>query len=91
MRLRGEVITKSFNSIRDDANRELPNGEQGEICIRGSCVMLGYWRNQEATDATMAPGGWLKTGDMGHFEGEFLYINTRARDLILISPLNPRS
>ena len=45
--------------------------------------MLGYWRNPEATDAAIAPGRWLRTGDMGHFEDEFLYINTRARDLIL--------
>lgn len=61
----------------------LPPGEQGEICLRGSCVMLGYWRNAEATSAAIAPGRWLRTGDVGHFEGDLLYINTRARDLIL--------
>ncbi|MCP4212982.1 MAG: AMP-binding protein [Halieaceae bacterium] len=79
----GRVFPSTEISIRDEENRELPAGQEGEICIRGSCVMLGYWRNPEATDAAIAPGRWLRTGDMGHFDDEFLYINTRARDLIL--------
>jgi long-chain acyl-CoA synthetase len=79
----GRVFPGIEMSIRDDNNQPLPNGEQGEICIRGSCVMLGYWRNSQATEKAIAPGRWLRTGDIGHFEGEFLYINSRARDLIL--------
>ncbi len=79
----GRVFPAVEISIRDDNNRPLPNGAQGEICIRGSCVMLRYWRNPEATAKAIAPGRWLRTGDVGHFEGEFLYINSRARDLIL--------
>jgi len=79
----GRVFPGIEMSIRDDNNQPLPNGEQGEICIRGSCVMLGYWRNPQATEKAIAPGRWLRTGDIGHFEGEFLYINSRARDLIL--------
>lgn len=79
----GRVFPGIEISIRDENNTPLPEGGQGEICIRGSCVMLGYWRNPEATNKAIAPGRWLRTGDIGHFEGEFLYINTRARDLIL--------
>jgi acyl-CoA synthetase (AMP-forming)/AMP-acid ligase II len=79
----GRVFPGVEITIRDDNNQPLPEGEQGEICIRGSCVMLGYWRNPEATAKAIAPGRWLRTGDMGHFDGEFLYVNTRARDLIL--------
>ncbi len=79
----GRVFPGIEMSIRDENNQPLPNGAQGEICIRGSCVMLGYWRNPEATAKAIAPGRWLRTGDVGHFEGEFLYINSRARDLIL--------
>ena len=79
----GRVFPGIEMSIRDDNNQALPPGEQGEICIRGSCVMLEYWRNPEATASTIAPGRWLKTGDIGHFEDDFLYINSRARDLIL--------
>lgn len=79
----GRVFPGIEMSIRGEDNNPLPPGEQGEICIRGSCVMLEYWRNPEATAESIAPGRWLRTGDIGHFEGEFLYINTRARDLIL--------
>jgi long-chain acyl-CoA synthetase len=79
----GRVFPGIEMSIRDNNNQSLPNGEQGEVCIRGSCVMLGYWRNPQATYKAIAPGRWLRTGDVGHFEGEFLYINSRARDLIL--------
>ncbi len=79
----GRVFPGVEISIRDEDNRALPTGAQGEICIRGSCVMLGYWRNAEATQAVITPGRWLCTGDIGHFAGEFLYVNTRARDLIL--------
>ena len=84
----GRVFPSIEISIRDQENRELPPGQQGEIYIRGSCVMLGYWRNPEATDAAIAPGRWLRTGDMGHFEDKLLYINTRARDLILSNAEN---
>jgi long-chain acyl-CoA synthetase len=79
----GRVFPGIEISIRDEDNQPLPGGEQGEICIRGSCIMLGYWRNPEATRKAIAPGRWLRTGDIGHFEGDLLYINTRARDLIL--------
>lgn len=79
----GRVFPGVEVTIRDDDNNPLPEGEQGEICIRGGCVMLEYWRNPEATKKAIAPGRWLRTGDVGHFAGEFLYINSRARDLIL--------
>ncbi|NQX87568.1 MAG: acyl--CoA ligase [Halioglobus sp.] len=79
----GRVFPGVDITIRDDNNDALPAGEQGEICIRGSCIMLGYWRNPKATAKAIAPGRWLRTGDMGHFEGALLYVNTRARDLIL--------
>jgi long-chain acyl-CoA synthetase len=79
----GRVFPPIEISIRNEANQPVPTGEQGEICIRGTCVMLSYWRNPEATQKAIAPGRWLRSGDIGHFEGEFLYINTRARDLIL--------
>ena len=79
----GRVFPSIEICIRDEHDQPLPDGSEGEICIRGSCVMLGYWRNPEATAKAIAPGRWLRTGDIGHFEGKFLYINTRARDLIL--------
>jgi acyl-CoA synthetase (AMP-forming)/AMP-acid ligase II len=74
--------------IRDPEGRPLPEGREGEIHIRSPYVMLGYWRNPEATAQSILPGRWLKTGDIGRFEEGRLYINSRARDLILRSAEN---
>lgn len=79
----GRVFPGIEISIRDDANSELPDKVEGEICIRGTCVMLEYWRKPDATAEALSSDRWLRTGDIGHFDGDFLYINTRARDLIL--------
>jgi acyl-CoA synthetase (AMP-forming)/AMP-acid ligase II len=69
--------------IRDEAGHPLPEGEEGEICIRGPLVMLEYWRNPEATAETILPGRWLRSGDIGHVADGYLYVNSRARDMIL--------
>jgi len=51
--------------------------------------MLEYWRNPEATEKTVLPGRWLATGDIGRLDEEgFLYIDSRARDMILRSGEN---
>jgi acyl-CoA synthetase (AMP-forming)/AMP-acid ligase II len=69
--------------IRADDGSVLPEGEDGEIVVRGPMVMPGYWRRPEATAETLLPGGWLRTGDIGRMEGGRLYLATRKRDLIL--------
>jgi acyl-CoA synthetase (AMP-forming)/AMP-acid ligase II len=69
--------------IRDRDGNALPEGREGEIHIRSPYLMLGYWRRPEATAETLLPGRWLRTGDIGRFEGGRLYINSRARDMIL--------
>ena len=79
----GRVTPTGAVEIRDADDRVLPEGEEGEIHFRGPSVMLEYWCNPEATAETIKPGRWLATGDVGRFEGEYLYINSRARDMIL--------
>jgi acyl-CoA synthetase (AMP-forming)/AMP-acid ligase II len=69
--------------IRDPDGKPLPEGVEGEIFIRSAYLMTGYWRKPDATRETLLPGGWLRTGDIGHFEDGRLYINSRARDMIL--------
>jgi acyl-CoA synthetase (AMP-forming)/AMP-acid ligase II len=70
--------------IRDLATGDpLPEGAEGEVCIRSPGVMLGYWRNPEATAAAIGPGRWLRSGDIGHLEDGRLYLSSRRRDLIL--------
>jgi len=58
-------------------------GAVGEIEVRSADIMLGYWRNEEATRAVLRDG-WLKTGDLGYFDAEgFLYIVDRKNDMVV--------
>ncbi len=74
--------------IRGPNGRPLPDGEQGEVHVRSPYIMLGYWRDPGATAAALKPGGWLATGDIAKLEDGRLYINSRARDLILVNAEN---
>ena len=53
--------------LRDADGRPVPDGETGEVCLRSGAVMSGYWRDAEATAATLK-GGWLHTGDLGRID-----------------------
>jgi len=57
---------------------------EGEIQLRGPNVMAGYYKSSEQTAAAFAPGGWLKTGDLGHRDAEgFYFITGRRKELII--------
>jgi len=85
----GLPISSTDLSIRDDAGNELAQGEVGEICVRGPQVMAGYWNQQEETDKVMLPGGWLRTGDIGHVDPQgYVFIEDRKKDMILVSGFN---
>ena len=67
---------------------EAAPGEDGEICVRGPNLMTGYWRAPEETSYALR-GGWLHTGDIGHFDADgFLYVVDRIKDLIIRGGLN---
>ena len=71
--------------ICDDEGKELPTGEKGEIVVKGENVMLGYWKNEQATAETVK-GGWLYTGDMGYMDADgFLYVLGRFKSLLISS------
>ncbi|MFE6688737.1 class I adenylate-forming enzyme family protein [Streptomyces sp. NPDC057743] len=68
--------------IVDEAGRDLPFGEQGEITVRGPQVVPGYWRRPDAT-AEAIPGGELRTGDIGFMDRDgWLYVVDRKKDMI---------
>jgi acyl-CoA synthetase (AMP-forming)/AMP-acid ligase II len=75
-------------AVFDEAGELVPDGVEGEIHVRSAYNMLGYWRNPDATAAAFRPGRWLATGDIGRIEDGRLFINSRARDLILRSGEN---
>ena len=74
--------------IADAEGRSLPPGETGEILVRGASVMLGYWRNEEATASTLRDG-WLWTGDVGAMDEDgFLTLKDRLKDVIISGGTN---
>ena len=69
-------------TVLDPDGNHLPPGEEGELCLRGPSVMLGYWRNPEATEAALG-AGWLRTGDLGTMDERGRgYLLGRAKELI---------
>jgi long-chain acyl-CoA synthetase len=85
----GLPISSTEIAIKDDAGNDLPLGQIGELCVRGPQVMRGYWERPDETAKVMLPGGWLRTGDVGHMdERGFVYIEDRKKDMILVSGFN---
>ncbi len=67
----------------------LPDGETGEIEVRGPHVFKGYWQRPEATAEAFGPDGWFKTGDLGSRSPDGYYtISGRARELIISGGYN---
>jgi fatty-acyl-CoA synthase len=74
-----------YNEMRvvDDDGRDVVPGQIGEIVQRGPTVMVGYWRNPEATRAAIRDG-WLHTGDLGTVDEDgFFYCKDRKKDMII--------
>lgn len=79
----GKAISGVEIRIFDDADREVPQGEPGEVVIRGENVMKGYYKRPDATRHALR-GGWLHTGDVGYLDGDGdLFIVDRKKDVIL--------
>jgi len=72
----------------DAEMREVGIGEPGEICVRGTLVMDGYWKRPEATEEAFR-GGWLHTGDVAVKDADgYLYIVDRTKDMIISGGFN---
>jgi len=74
--------------IVDDAGRELPRNQIGELIVRGENVMKGYYKNDEAT-AEVIRDGWLHTGDLGRMdETDYIYLTGLKKRMIITSGFN---
>jgi acyl-CoA synthetase (AMP-forming)/AMP-acid ligase II len=70
-------------AILDAEGQRRPDGETGEICVRGPAVLAGYHNNPDANEKSFS-GGWFHTGDLGHMdERGFVYITGRASDMYI--------
>lgn len=73
----------------DAEGRTLPNGQEGELCVRGAPITQGYWQQPEATAQVLTPDGWLMTGDVAVQDEEgFIRLVDRKKDLIIVSGFN---
>ena len=82
-------VSQEGNHLRalgkPDGFCEVKVDENGEICVRGGCVMLGYYKDPEATAETIDKDGWLHTGDLARVDEEgYYYMTGRKKNLIIL-------
>ncbi len=77
------VANTETRIVEPGSGRELGVDEDGEVCVRGPQVMLGYLGNKQATESMITRDGWLHTGDIGHVDSDgHLYVVDRLKELI---------
>ncbi|WP_267350714.1 fatty acyl-AMP ligase [Sphingomonas sp. GM_Shp_2] len=83
----GKPVRDMKVEIREEDGTPLPEGAIGKVWCSGPSVMVGYFRDPEATAACMVDG-WLDTGDMGYMSNGYIYIVGRAKDMIIVNGRN---
>ncbi len=83
----GKPVRDMTVEIREEDGTPLPECAIGKVWCRGPSVMVGYFRDPEATAACMQDG-WLDTGDMGYVSDGYIYIVGRAKDMIIVNGRN---
>lgn len=85
----GEIVEGAELQVVGPDARPVPEGEPGELWVRGPGVMRGYYRAPDLTAEALRPGGWLNTGDIGRLGRDgALFIVGRTKDLIIRSGFN---
>lgn len=83
----GKPVRDMTVEIREEDGTPLPEKAIGKVWCKGPSVMVGYFRDEAATEACMADG-WLDTGDMGYMSDGYIYIVGRAKDMIIVNGKN---
>ena len=80
-------VEKQMSAVgKPDDHVQYKLDETGEICIKGDCVMLGYYKDPEATEEVIDADGWFHTGDLARMDEEgFYYITGRKKNLIILA------
>jgi len=85
----GLPISSTYCCVKDDDGNTMPQGEIGELCVKGPQVMQGYWQRPDETAKVIDAEGWLHTGDIAKMDDRgFFYIVDRKKDMILVSGFN---
>jgi long-chain acyl-CoA synthetase len=84
----GRITVTTQVELRDENGDAVLQGSFGEVHVRSPYIMLGYWNDADASSAVLKAGGWLAMGDVARIEDGLLYIDARARDMILVSAEN---
>jgi len=85
----GVPLPNTWMKCVDDDGKEVPQGQAGEIAIKGPQVMAGYWQRPDETAKVMLPDGYFKTGDIGIMDEQgFFKIVDRKKDMVLVSGFN---
>ena len=80
--------------VNPETGQVLPQGQVGEIWLRGESVARGYWHNEQATRATFqastadGDGGYLRTGDLGLVHGDEIYVTGRIKEMLIVHGRN---
>lgn len=83
----GKPVKDMQVEVREEDGTPLPERAIGKVWCKGPSLMVGYFRDQESTDACMKDG-WLDTGDMGYMSDGYIYIVGRAKDMIIVNGRN---
>ncbi len=80
----GRALKWIETCVWNDEGKVVPNGQIGELMVRGKLVMKGYYKNPEATAKTISPDGWLHTGDLAKLDDDgYMTIVGRKKELII--------
>ncbi len=80
----GRLYPMTEARLTDEEGNILPTGQEGEVCVRGMTLMLGYYNDESATREVIDKEGWMHTGDLGYFDCKgILHISGRKKEIII--------